>query len=197
MEGSVIKKNDKTYLPIIWVLSVAIPVVVALLLFMPKSGSLGDLNVSFLPQLNAILNTATAVMLIAGFIAIKNQKQELHKTFMMSAFALSSVFLICYVAYHFLEPSTKFGDIDANGVVDATELAAVGAMRMVYLIILLTHILLATAVVPLVLFSIYFAMSGQLPRHKKIVKWTYPIWLYVAITGPIVYLMISPYYPHS
>ncbi|MGB0522165.1 MAG: DUF420 domain-containing protein [Flammeovirgaceae bacterium] len=182
MNSAVIDKNDKRYLPIIWVLSVAIPVVVALLLFKPPTGSLGDLDVSFLPSFNAILNTAAAVALIAGLIAIKNKRPELHRAFMMGAFTLSSIFLISYVIYHTQAPATKFG--------------GEGTIRIIYFAILITHIVLAAVIVPLVLLSIYFAISGQLPRHKKIVKWTYPIWLYVAITGPVIYLMISPYYTH-
>ena len=138
MDGAVLKKNDKKYLVIIGVLSVAIPLVVALLIVMPASGTLGDLDVSFLPKLNAILNTATAVALIAGLVAIKNQRPDLHKTLMLSAFVLSSLFLISYVTYHFATESPRFGDTNHNGVVEDAELIAVGTTRVVYLLILLT-----------------------------------------------------------
>lgn len=196
MSSTVLNKNDKKYMPIIGVLSVAIPLAVAFLLFMPQTGSLGDLDVSFLPSLNAILNTTAAILLISGLVAIKNNRPDIHKTLMMSAFVLSSLFLVSYVIYHTQAESTKFGDVNHNGIVEEAELAAVGMMRIIYLVVLLSHIAFSTVVVPLVLMAIYFAISGQLPRHKKIVKWAYPIWLYVAITGPIVYLMISPYYNH-
>jgi len=189
-----VKKNDRKYLTLIGVLSVAIPVVVAVLLFIPQTGKLGDFDVTFLPHLNAILNSATTICLIAGFIAIKNQKQEVHRTFMMAAFTLSSLFLVSYVLFHFQGETTYFGDLDGDKVVTEAEKAAAGVSRTIYLVVLLTHIVLATAVVPLVLLAIYFAFSKQLDRHKKMVKWTFPIWTYVAVTGVVVYLMIRPYY---
>ncbi|PWJ42526.1 DUF420 domain-containing protein [Sediminitomix flava] len=186
--------QEKKYLWIIGVLSVAIPLAVAFLLFIPQTGKLGDLDVSFLPRLNAMMNTGCAISLMVGFWAIKTGKQDLHRIMMMSAFVLSSIFLISYVVFHFQGAPTLFGDIDHNGVVTDAEKAQVGTMRVVYLVILLSHILLSTVVVPLVLLAIYFAFTNQLKRHTKIVKWTFPIWLYVAITGVVVYLMISPYY---
>jgi putative membrane protein len=174
---------------------VAIPVVVAILLFIPQTGKLGDFDVSVLPTLNAILNSATSVCLILAFLFIKQKNIKMHRNLMMTAFALSSVFLVSYVIYHFQAPSTRFGDINADGILDASELASVGSMRYVYLFILLTHIALAIIVVPLVLLAFYFALSKQIDRHKRMVKWTFPVWTYVAITGVVVYLMISPYYP--
>lgn len=186
--------SDKMYMRLIGVLSVAIPIVVAVLLFLPQTGKLGDLDVSFLPHLNAVLNSATALCLLAGFYLIKNKQYDAHRTMMMSAFALSSVFLVSYVVYHFQAASTKFGDVNHDQVVDAAELAAVGVSRTVYLVILLTHIVLAAMVVPFVLRSIYFGLTKQYARHKKISQWTFFMWLYVAVTGVIVYFMISPFY---
>jgi putative membrane protein len=173
-------KKNNTYLIIIGILSVVIPVVVAILMFIPQTGKLGDLNVSFLPHLNAVLNSATALALILGFIFIRNGKKQYHITAMITAFVLSSVFLVSYVIYHYQAPSTRF--------------LGEGFIRGVYFFILLTHIILAAVVVPFVLLSIYFGISKQYQKHRKIVKWTFPIWLYVAVTGVIVYLMISPYY---
>ena len=195
MDNLTIKKNDNKYLTVIGILSVAVPLAVAFLLFMPQTGKLGDFDATFLPHLNAVLNTATSIALFAGFLAIRNQKPELHRTFMMTAFTLSSLFLVSYVIYHFQVVSPKFGDVDHDRVLSDAELAAVGGLRMVYLFILITHIILSTIIVPLVLLAIYFAFSKQLDKHKKIVKWTFPIWMYVAITGVLVYLMVSPYYP--
>jgi len=194
MDNLSIQKNDNKYLIIIGILSVAIPVVVAILLFIPQTGKLGDLDVSFLPHLNAVLNSATALALFAGFLAIKNDKKGVHRTFMMTAFTLSSIFLISYVIYHFQGTQTKFGDMNHDGLLSDAELAGIGGLRYFYLGVLLTHILLAIAVVPLVLLAVYFAFSKQFDRHKKTVKWTFPVWMYVAITGVLVYLMISPYY---
>jgi putative membrane protein len=173
-------KKNNLYLIIIGILSVAIPVVVAILLFIPQTGKLGDMDVSFLPHLNAVLNSATALSLISGYCFIKKGKRRYHTTAMITAFALSSIFLIAYVVYHYQAPATKFG--------------GEGFIRGIYFFILITHIILAAVVVPFVLLSIYFAASKQYIKHKKIVKWTFPIWLYVAVTGVVVYLMISPYY---
>lgn len=173
-------KNNNLYLVLIGVLSVAIPVVVAFLLVIPQTGKLGDLNVSFLPHLNAVLNSATAISLVAGYYFIKKRMIKYHTTAMIAAFVLSSIFLICYVIYHYQAPATKF--------------LGEGLIRGVYFIILITHIILAVVIVPLVLLSIYFAASKQFAKHRKITKWTFPIWLYVAVSGVVVYLMISPYY---
>jgi putative membrane protein len=173
-------KNDTKYLILIGILSVAIPVVVALLFYVPQAGGLGNLDVSFLPHLNAALNSGTAICLIAGFLFIKNKKQRYHITAMVTAFVLSSIFLVSYVIYHYQGTHTTF--------------PGVGAIRTIYFFILITHIILAAIVVPFVLLAIYFGISKQYERHKKVVKYTFPIWLYVAITGVLVYLMISPYY---
>ncbi|MGB3617177.1 MAG: DUF420 domain-containing protein [Catalinimonas sp.] len=180
----------------IGVLSVAIPLVVAVLLFLPQTGKLGDFDVSFLPHLNAVLNSATALLLVVGYVMIRTGRKQYHQTAMVSAFVLSSFFLVSYVLYHFQAPSTRFGDVNADGVVDAMELASVGPMRYIYLALLLSHILLATVIVPFVLFSIYFAATKRFEKHKKLSRWTFPMWLYVAVTGVLVYLMISPYYAH-
>ena len=174
------EKKNNLYLVIIGILSVAVPVLVAVLLFIPQTGKLGDLDVSFLPHLNAVLNSATAISLIAGYIFIKKGKRQYHTTAMITAFVLSSLFLISYVIYHYQAPATKFG--------------GEGIIRGVYFIILITHIILAAVIVPFVLLSIYFATTKQFTKHRKIVKWTFPMWVYVAITGVVVYLMISPYY---
>ncbi len=180
IQSSELQRKQGMYMLIIGVLSVAVPVLVAVLLFLPQTGKLGDLDVSFLPHLNAILNSATALCLLLGLYFIKQQQIIYHRTAMLSAIGLSSLFLISYVVYHYQAPHTKFG--------------GEGMIRPIYFTILITHILLAAIIVPLVLLSVYFAFSAQIERHKKIVKWTYPIWLYVAISGVVVYGMISPYY---
>ncbi len=178
--GNTPKVNNKLYLTIIGVLSVLIPIVVTYLFYGAKYTRIDGLDVSFLPHLNAVLNSATFICLIAGFIMIRRKMVDYHRTFMMSAFVLSSIFLVSYVIYHNNATHTSFG--------------GEGIIRYVYFIILITHIMLAAIVVPFVLLAIYFAWTKQINRHKKIVKYTYPIWTYVAATGVIVYLMISPYY---
>ncbi|WP_028980936.1 DUF420 domain-containing protein [Sporocytophaga myxococcoides] len=191
----VIEKKDNLYLIIIGILSVAVPVLVSVLFYLPQTGKLGDLDVSFLPHLNAVLNTCTTIALLSGFYFIKFKKDaRLHRMAMMVAFCLSSLFLISYVIYHYQGPHTIYGDINHDGVLDIAEKSAVGIWRTIYILILVPHIILAAVVVPFVLFAIYFGISNQFSKHVKVVKWTFPIWLYVAVTGVIVYLMISPYY---
>ncbi|WP_051203251.1 DUF420 domain-containing protein [Hugenholtzia roseola] len=174
----------KSNTPMLWVIrvvSVLIPLVVALLLYIDRFYTLEvGFDTKVLPHLNAFLNSGTALMLITGFVFIKNKNIQLHRLCMMTAFVLSSFFLISYVLYHATQPSTPFG--------------GEGLIRYFYFFILLTHIVLAAVVVPLVLLAIYYAFSNQIEKHKKMVKWTFPVWTYVAITGVLVYLMISPYY---
>lgn len=176
------KQQDKVFLPIITALSVAIPLVVALLMFLPRAQEAsGYGSISVLPLFHAFLNGATAIFLSIGFYFIKARKITLHRTCMLIAFALSSVFLLSYVLYHYSVPPTPYG--------------GEGSVRGVYFFILITHIVLATAIVPLALLSIYRSFSNDFAKHKKVARWTFPIWLYVAITGVVVYLMMSPYYP--
>ena len=165
----------------IGILSVVVPLLVAVLLSLNNESKIDfGFNTRVLPHINAVFNSITSLCLIAGFVAIKNKNIKVHRSLMMTAFVLSSLFLISYVLYHASVPSTKFG--------------GEGLIKGFYLFILITHILLSIIVVPLVLWAIYFAWIGKIESHKKIVKWTFPIWTYVAITGVTVYFMISPYY---
>lgn len=172
---------EKKYKIWIIILSIAIPLVVAVL-FSVKLKDLG-FNVTplrFLPPIYATINGITAVVLISAILAIKNGKRKLHENLMKTAICLSVAFLAMYVAYHMTTERTDFGGDEM--------------IKYVYWFILFTHIVLSIAVIPLVLISYVRALSQQFDRHKKIAKITFPIWLYVAITGVIVYLMISPYY---
>ncbi len=187
-------KKENNYLILIWILSVAIPVVVAILLFMPSKVDVKSGWVSVLPHLNALLNSTTAIALVIGFIFIKKKQVAYHKLCMLIAFSLGTLFLISYVIYHASAPSTVFGDINGNGILEEVELLQLGSMRTIYLVILLSHILLAIVVVPFVLIALFHALSNRFDRHKKIVKYTLPIWLFVSISGVVVYLLISPYY---
>lgn len=188
---------EKKYNKWIVVLSVAIPLVVAVL-FKVKLKDFGfDVApLSFLPPIYATINGITAVLLIAAVLAVKNGKRALHERLMKTAIACSVAFLGMYVAYHMTSDSTVFGDVDHNGILDAEEALVVGKSRLLYLIVLLTHIALSVVIIPFVLITYVRAISNSFERHKKIAKITFPMWLYVAITGVIVYLMISPYYAH-
>lgn len=180
---------------IIGILAVVVPALVAVLLFMPQKGILG-LNVSALPHINAALNSATALLLIVSLWAIKNGRIAMHKRANISAFVLSSLFLVSYVIYHTEAESTMFGDVNGDKVVDDLERGAVGVMRIFYLILLLAHIAFATIIVPFVLLSMYLGLTNNIARHRRISKITWPMWFFVAVSGVLVYAMISPYYQH-
>jgi putative membrane protein len=156
--------------------SIAIPLVVVILFGIKIEG----IDFSFLPPIYAGINGITAMLLLAALIAIKNKKRKLHEQFIKVSLVLSLLFLACYVAYHMTSDSTAFG--------------GEGFIRYVYYFILISHILLSVAVIPLVLFTYLFAFQGDFEKHKKWTRFTWPIWFYVAVTGVVVYLMISPYY---
>jgi len=186
--------NENRYLTLIGILSVVIPLAVAVLLFSPSKLDVEGGWVDLLPHLNGMINTATSIALIAGLVFIKQKKIQYHRSAMLIAFVLGAIFLISYVIYHSSAESTVYGDLNGNGTLEATETSALGFLRTIYLVILISHIILAAVVVPFVLLALYFALSDKIVKHRKIVKFAYPIWLYVSVTGVIVYLMISPYY---
>jgi len=144
--------------------------------------------------LNACINSLVSILLAGGMIAIKRRNYLLHKKLMITAMILSIVFLVSYISHHLLAGDTRFGDINHDNIVDPSELLAVGNTRMLYFVILITHIFLAAIILPFILFTAYRAMIAEWPQHRKLAKITWPIWLYVSITGVVVYLMISPYY---
>lgn len=169
--------NEQKYKKFITIVSIVIPIAVAAL-FGIKIPNVEPL--SFLPPIYATINGLTAVLLIGSILAIKNGNRKLHEQLNTTALVFSALFLVMYVAYHMTSESTKFG--------------GEGAIKYVYYFILITHILLSIVVIPFVLFTYMRAKLGQFPQHRKIAKITFPLWLYVAVTGVIVYLMISPYY---
>jgi putative membrane protein len=186
---------EKKFKGSIIAVSIIIPIAVAVL-FSVKLKDFG-INIeplNFLPPIYASINAATALLLIMGVLAIKNGNRKVHERIMTIAIACSVVFLVMYVAYHMSADSTKYGDINADGILDETELANAGSMRSVYFFILISHIILSIAIIPMVLFTYVRALAKRFDKHKKLAKITFPIWLYVAVTGVIVYLMISPYY---
>ena len=170
------EENKDPYRKLIIVLSVILPLAVAVLFRVKIPGY----DFSFLPPIYATINGITAVLLITAVIAIRSNKRKLHETLMKVCIGLSAAFLVMYVIYHMTSDSTPYG--------------GEGVLRTVYLFILISHIILSVIVVPFVLFTFSRALSGNFERHKALAKFTFPIWLYVAITGVIVYIMISPYY---
>lgn len=188
-------KSGSRNVNIIISVSILVPLLVAVLIFMPAKINAGSW-IYFLPDLHAVINSLTAVVLVLALIAIKSGNIVLHRSLMISCFFLGALFLVSYIIYHSSAVSAKFGDTNFDGVVSAEELSLVGQIRTTYLFILFSHIALSMVVVPLVLFAFYFALTEKIEKHRKIVKWTFPIWLYVSITGVVVYLMISPYYPY-
>ena len=169
-------KNSK-YNGLIWVVSIVIPVVVAFL-FTVRIPNVEPL--SFLPPICATINAITAIILITALVAIKVKKRKLHEGLMKVAIGLSLVFLLMYVAYHMTSDSTSYG--------------GEGTIRYVYFFILISHIVLSIGIIPMVLITYVRAVLNDIVEHKKIARYTFPIWLYIAVTGVIVYLMISPYY---
>lgn len=183
MDKTVNNNIETKYNKWIVVVSIAIPLVVAIL-FGVKLKDFGyDVEpLSFLPPIYATINGLTAVVLFSAVLAVKNGKRKLHENLMKFAIGLSIAFLAMYVAYHMTADSTKFG--------------GEGAIKYVYFFILITHILLSIIIIPFVLVTYVRALAERFDKHKKLARITYPMWLYVAVTGVIVYLMISPYYSH-
>jgi putative membrane protein len=173
-------------------ISIVIPIAVAALFAIKIEG----VDFSFLPPIYAGINAATAALLIMALRFIKAGNVQLHQKTIQIALVLSVLFLLCYVAYHMTSDSTVYGDLDANGQLDAIEKSAVASTRLAYIVLLLSHIFLSVAVIPVVLFTYLHAWEGNYQKHKKWAKFAFPIWLYVAVTGVIVYFMISPYYAH-
>lgn len=185
--------NDKFFLRLIWIITaVVLTIVIALKIVPPPTAK--PSFIYLLPHIIGGINAACSVLLILSLIFIRKKNIKAHKITNVVTFILSAIFLVFYILFHLYEKDTKFGDIDHNGVLSVAELAAVGSTRYIYFFILFTHIVLAVIVLPLVLVSFYRGLNMQIELHKKIVRWSYPVWLYVAVTGVIVYLMISPYY---
>lgn len=170
--------TDKAYGRIIIFISLLIPAVVTALAFVkiPVEG----INLKFFPKFHATLNSITTILLLAGLFFIKRKNIPLHKACMMSAIFFSVAFLMSYVFYHAISEPTRYG--------------GEGFIRYAYFFILITHIFLAAVVLPFILITVYRALTRQYGRHKKIAKWTLPVWLYVTITGVVVYLMMAEYY---
>lgn len=151
-------------------------------------------NIHYFALFNAINNSIVAVLLIVALFAVKNKKYELHKSLMLIALVLSLLFLVSYIIHRLFSPETKFGDSNHDGLLSKDEYDAVSNVRLAYFMLLATHIFFAATVLPFVLYTAYRALTSDFEKHKKIAKLTWPVWFYVALTGPIVYYFISPYY---
>ena len=152
-------------------------------------------DVSFLPPFHAGVNALTALVLLLALYFIKQKNVVAHRRAIYVAMSLSVLFLLSYVAYHFTTPETIYGDVDGNGRLDDGELAAVGSARTAYLVLLLSHIVLAAVSLPLILFTFIRGFTDQVERHRRMARWVFPLWLYVAVTGPVCYWMLRPFYP--
>jgi putative membrane protein len=172
--------KERNYTPLVITLSIVINALVAILFFLPEAEGLDHIDWTILPMFNAIFNSFTFVFLLAAFYFIKVRNIKLHRNFIFAAFTSTTLFLLSYVTYHYATESTAYG--------------GEGVIRYIYFFILITHILLAIAIVPLALLTTARGLNNQTAKHRRIARWTMPIWLYVSLTGVIVYLMISPYY---
>ena len=188
-----ITKNDRKAKLFIWTVSIIVFVAVAFLSKFKLTVDLG-FNPHLFAKASAVINSVVAFLLVAGLITIKQKRYSLHKMIMVNAMVLSVLFLLSYIGHHLLAGETRYGDINHDGLVDEAELLQAGGLRTLYYIILITHIPLAAIILPFILFTAYRALTGEYEQHKKLTRFTWPVWFYVAVTGVIVYYMISPYY---
>ncbi|MFB9761592.1 MULTISPECIES: DUF420 domain-containing protein [Bacillaceae] len=174
--------TSKNYTAIVVTLSIVVNALILLLFFSPL-GYQGKVtfDIKIFPRLNAIFNSFTFIFLLVALYAIKKRNITLHKRFVLAAFTTTILFAVSYLTYHYLS-------------VETTHYGGEGFMRYFYFFILITHSVLAAIIVPLALFSLIWGWTNQLDKHRKIVRWSMPIWLYVSSTGVLVYLLISPYY---
>ena len=168
--------NDQFWTRIIYVVSIVISLAVAFLIFGPRPIGMDEqLDVSMLPAINATLNGITTLLLIFGYVLIRQKKQKMHRNVMLIAFGTSFMFLVTYVIYHWFKSGPK---------------AYMGEITLIYYSILVTHVILASLIIPMALFTLYRGLNSQVNRHKKIAKITLPLWLYVSVTGVIIYMML-------
>lgn len=173
--------SERTLAAVVYSLSLFVCVAVLVLVLAPGLVTIEGMDVSVLPRFHATLNGSTAGLLLFGWIMIRSRRIEWHRRAMASAFALSCVFLVSYLVYHAQAPDAAYG--------------GEGWVRPVYFTVLVSHIVLAPVILPLALYTLARALRGEFPRHRRIARWTLPVWLYVSVTGVIVYLMMASYYP--
>ena len=188
-----LQKNDKKAHWLIWIFSSIVFLAVTILDKLTVNAELG-FDAHLFAMLSAGVNSIVSVLLIVALLLVKQKKFTAHKNVMLFTMALSVLFLVFYIAHHLFTGETKYGDLDHNGLLSDDEKSLAGSLRFVYYFIISTHITLAGVVMPFVLYSAYRGLTGEYTTHKKLVRYTFPVWLYVAVTGVIVYLMISPFY---
>lgn len=176
----VLNKSDKVAIPIIIGLSILVPVLVLILMFLPERYNIFGVQGGTLPLFHAVLNGSTALLLMVGYFFMRIQEYKLHRNTMISAFGLSVIFLLSYVISKISNDPVPFG--------------GEGSLRYIYFFILISHIILSAIIVPLVLFTMYRGLTGEYQKHARIARWTFPIWMYVAVTGVLVYIFMWPYY---
>jgi putative membrane protein len=186
-------KERSLTIPIV-IVSVAVPLAVAALILLPHAKIYPGFNTSALPLFHAILNSTTAILLLASLYFIKHQRIRAHRAANLTAVVLSAIFLVSYVIYHSTTPSVRFGDLNHDGVLSADEKLRAGNLRYVYYFVLSSHIILSGVIIPFVLFTLQKAFQEKFIQHKKLARITWPLWFYVAVSGVVVYWMISPYY---
>ena len=174
------QESTRNYTPLVVGLSAAIYAIIFVLYVMPKSRAFDHMDLTFLPMMNAIFNSFTFIFLLAALVFIKRKNVKLHRRFVLAAFGATTLFLLTYTVYHSLAESTPYG--------------GEGPLKYMYYFILITHIVLAAIIVPLALVTLFQGWTMQVDRHRKLARWTMPLWLYVSLTGVLVYLLISPYY---
>ena len=190
-----LQKNDKLAKRFIWAVSIIVFLAVA---GMSRVNLSGVVTLPFNPHIfatiNAVVNSMVAILLVAGLLTAKSKNYETHKKIMLAAIALSVVFLLSYICHHLFAGETKYGDIDHDGMLTLNEQTLFGSKRFIYLILLGFHIPLAAIILPFILFTAYRSLIGEYEKHKKLVRITWPIWFFVAVSGVVVYWMISPFY---
>jgi putative membrane protein len=190
-----LKKNDKKAKTLIIIFSIIVFAVVSILGRYNLAGKISlPFDVHIFALVNGVINAIVAFLLLAGLVAVKQNKYQLHKRIMLTAMLLSVLFLTSYICHHLFAGETVYGETDGIRGLSSDELTAAGSSRTAYLIILATHIPLAGLALPFILFAAYRALTGDYEKHKKIVRIIWPVWFYVAVTGVIVYWMIRPYY---
>ena len=188
-----LEKNDSRAKLFIWAVSIVVFLAVVLMSRYKLEVAL-PFNVHVFATINAVINSLVAVLLVAGLLTVKSKNYLLHKKIMLSAITLSVLFLVSYICHHLMAGETKYGDINHDGVLGLDEKMMAGSVRIAYYILLGTHIPLAAIILPFILFSAYRALTGEYDKHKKLVRITWPIWFFVAVSGVVVYWMISPFY---
>jgi putative membrane protein len=188
-----LEKNDSKARILIWTVSIVVFAAVVLMSRYKLEVAL-PFNVHVFATINAIINSLVAILLIAGLATVKSKNYLLHKRIMLSAIVLSVLFLVSYICHHLMAGETKYGDINHDGVLSIDEKMMAGSTRIVYYILLGLHIPLAAIILPFILFSAYRALTGEYEKHKKLVRITWPVWFFVAVSGVVVYWMISPFY---